>query len=198
MSNISAHMTINSHYHHTEVQLNDELVIIEAAKKNPAHFAPLYNKYYKQIFNYLYQRMDCKETAFDITSQVFLKALSNLQNYQFKGVPFASWLYRIAYNEMMLVYRNLKDKRAVNADIGDLKFICEETNEPFFEEYIPIIKKLITELDEEDLILVEMRFFEKRPFKEIAEILNTTEGNAKVKMFRVIEKLKIKIKKYKV
>ncbi len=198
MSNISAHMTINSHYHHTEVQLNDELVIIEAAKKNPAHFAPLYNKYYKQIFNYLYQRMDCKETAFDITSQVFLKALSNLQNYQFKGVPFASWLYRIAYNEMMLVYRNLKDKRAVNADIGDLKFICEETNEPFFEEYIPIIKKLITELDEEDLMLVEMRFFEKRPFKEIAEILNTTEGNAKVKMFRVIEKLKIKIKKYKV
>ncbi len=198
MSNISAHMTINSHYHHTEVQLNDELVIIEAAKKNPAHFAPLYNKYYKQIFNYLYQRMDCKETAFDITSQVFLKALSNLQNYQFKGVPFASWLYRIAYNEMMLVYRNLKDKRAVNADIGDLKFICEETNEPFFEEYIPIIKKLITELDEEDLMLVEMRFFEKRPFKEIAEILNTTEGNAKVKMFRVIEKLKNKIKKYKV
>ncbi|MFN8231071.1 MAG: sigma-70 family RNA polymerase sigma factor [Bacteroidia bacterium] len=198
MSNISAHMTINSHYHHTEVQLNDELVIIEAAKKNPAHFAPLYNKYYKQIFNYLYQRMDCKETAFDVTSQVFLKALSNLQNYQFKGVPFASWLYRIAYNEMMLVYRNLKDKRAVNADIGDLKFICDETNEPFFEEYIPIIKKLITELDEEDLMLVEMRFFEKRPFKEIAEILNTTEGNAKVKMFRVIEKLKVKIKKYKV
>ncbi|MCA0430980.1 MAG: sigma-70 family RNA polymerase sigma factor [Bacteroidetes bacterium] len=198
MSNISAHMTINSHYHHTEVQLNDELVIIEAAKKNPAHFAPLYNKYYKQIFNYLYQRMDCKETAFDVTSQVFLKALSNLQNYQFKGVPFASWLYRIAYNEMMLVYRNLKDKRAVNADIGDLKFICDETNEPFFEEYIPVIKKLITELDEEDLMLVEMRFFEKRPFKEIAEILNTTEGNAKVKMFRVIEKLKVKIKKYKV
>lgn len=191
-------MTINSHYHHTEVQLNDELVIIEAAKKNPAHFAPLYNKYYKQIFNYLYQRMDCKETAFDVTSQVFLKALSNLQNYQFKGVPFASWLYRIAYNEMMLVYRNLKDKRAVNADIGDLKFICDETNEPFFEEYIPVIKKLITELDEEDLMLVEMRFFEKRPFKEIAEILNTTEGNAKVKMFRVIEKLKVKIKKYKV
>lgn len=99
---------------------------------------------------------------------------------------------------MMLVYRNLKDKRAVNADIGDLKFICDETNEPFFEEYIPVIKKLITELDEEDLMLVEMRFFEKRPFKEIAEILNTTEGNAKVKMFRVIEKLKVKIKKYKV
>lgn len=198
MSNLSAHMTINSHYHHTDVQLNEELIIIEAAKKNPAQFAPLYNKYYKQIFNYLYQRMDCKETAFDITSQVFLKALSNIQSYQFKGVPFASWLYRIAHNEMMLVFRNLKDKRAINADVGDLKFICEETNEPFFEEYIPLIKKLISELDEEDLMLVEMRFFEKRPFKEIAEILNTTEGNAKVKMFRVIEKLKIKIKKYKV
>lgn len=190
-------MTINSHYHHTDAQLNDELVIIEAAKLNPEKFAPLYNKYYKQIFNYLYQRMDCKETAFDVTGQVFLKALTNLTNYQFKGVPFASWLYRIAHNEMMQLFRNLKDKRAVNADISDLKFICEEQSEPFFEEYLPALKQIISELDEEDLQLVEMRYFEKRPFKEIAEILNTTEGNAKVKMHRIIEKLKVKIKKIK-
>ncbi len=197
MSNNSLHMTINSHYHHTDAQLNDELVIIEAAKLNPEKFAPLYNKYYKQIFNYLYQRMDCKETAFDVTGQVFLKALTNLTNYQFKGVPFASWLYRIAHNEMMQLFRNLKDKRAVNADISDLKFICEEQSEPFFEEYLPALKQIISELDEEDLQLVEMRYFEKRPFKEIAEILNTTEGNAKVKMHRIIEKLKVKIKKIK-
>jgi RNA polymerase sigma-70 factor (ECF subfamily) len=197
MFNTKAYMTTDSHYHHTTSQLNAELVIIEAAKVNPEHFAPLYDKYYKQIFNYVYQRMDCKDTAFDLTGQVFLKALSNLQSYQFKGVPFASWLYRIAHNELMQLFRNRKGKRTINADIGDLRFICEENEEQFFDEYLPAIKKLISELNENDLQMVELRYFEKRPFKEIAELLNITEVNAKVKMHRVIEKLKKEIKKIK-
>ena len=190
-------MAINPHFHHTNQQLSEELVIIEAAKLNPEKFAPLYNKYYKQIFNYVYQRMDSKDTAFDITGQVFLKALTNLQKYQFKGVPFASWLYRIAHNEVMQLFRTQKDKRAINADVGDLRFICEENEEPFFEEYIPTIKKLIQELNSDDLQMVELRFFEKRPFKEIAEILDITEVNAKVRMYRIIEKLKKSFSKLK-
>jgi RNA polymerase sigma-70 factor (ECF subfamily) len=91
----------------------------------------------------------------------------------------------------------MKDKRAVNADIGDLRNICSETEEPFFEEYIPAIKKLLLELESDDLQMVEMRFFEKRPFKEIAEILNITEVNAKVRMYRIIEKLKKQLSKLK-
>ena len=188
---------INPHYHHTGEQLNEELMIIEAAKLNPQRFAPLYDKYYKQIFNYLYQRMDDKDTAFDLTGQVFLKALTNLTNYQFKGVPFASWLYRIAHNEMMQLFRSTKDKRAINADISDLRYICEENEEPFFEEYIPAIKKLIQELKEDELQMVELRFFEKRAFKDIAEIMDITEVNAKVRMYRIIEKLKKQLSKLK-
>lgn len=190
-------MATNPHYHHTGEQLADELMIIEAAKRDPEKFAPLYEKYYRQIFNYVHQRMDSKDTAFDITGQVFLKALTNLERYQFKGVPFASWLYRIAHNEVMQVYRTQKDKRAINADIGDLRFICEENESPFFEEYIPAIKQLIQQLDHDDLQLVELRYFEKRPFKEIAEILDITEVNAKVRMYRIIEKLKKSLSKLK-
>lgn len=190
-------MTFNPHFHHTDQQLNEELSIIEAAKTDPERFAPLYDKYYKQIFNYVYQRMDSKDSAFDVTGQVFLKALTNLQKYQFKGVPFASWLYRIAHNEMMQMFRNQKNKRAINADVGDLRHLCEEKDEPFFEEYIPVIKNLILELSTDELNLVEMRFFEKRPFKEIAEILDITEVNAKVRMYRIIEKLKKSLQKVK-
>jgi RNA polymerase sigma-70 factor, ECF subfamily len=189
---------INPQFHHTDEQLNAELAIIEAAKADPEQFAPLYNKYYKQIFNYVYQRMDSKDAAFDITGQVFLKALTNLGRYQFKGVPFASWLYRIAHNEVMQLFRTQKDRRAVNADIGDLRYICEESESPFFEEYIPAIRELILKLNSDDLQMVEMRYFERRPFKEIAEILNITEVNAKVRMYRIIEKLKRSLSKIKV
>lgn len=191
-------MAINPHFHHSNEQLNEELVLIEAAKHDPGRFAPLYDKYYKQIFNYVYQRLESKDTAFDVTGQVFLKAMLNLGKYQFKGVPFASWLYRIAHNEVMQLFRTEKGKRAINADISDLRFICEEHEEPFFEDYIPAIKKLIKELNEDDLQLVELRFFEKRHFKEIAEILDITEVNAKVRMYRLVERLKKSLSKIKV
>ena len=58
-----------------QVTVPEGTSIIEAAKTDPNRFAPLYNKYYKQIFNYVYQRMDSKDAAFDVTGQVFLKAL---------------------------------------------------------------------------------------------------------------------------
>lgn len=190
-------MNVNPLYHHTEAQLEEELRWIEAAKANPEEFKPLYEKYYKSIFSYLYQRMSSKDTAFDTASQVFLKALTHLKTYEFRGVPFSSWLYRIAHNEMMQVFRKQKELRAINADISDLKYICEENKEVFFEEYIPALKKLISKLNEKELQLLEMRYFEKRPFKEIAEILEISEINAKVRMYRIIEKLKVSFRKIK-
>lgn len=191
-------MTFNPHFHQSNDQIKEEFLLIEAAKQNPERFGPLYDKYYKQIFNYVYQRLDSKDTAFDITSQVFLKALTNIGKYEFKGVPFSSWLYRIAHNEVMQLFRVHKDKRAVNADIGDLKNICDAAEEPYQEDYIPHLKRLILELKSEELQMVELRFFEQRPFKEISEILDITEVNAKVRMYRIIEKLKKSLSKVKV
>ncbi len=191
-------MDFNPQYHHTGHQLQEELTWIEAAKVNPERFAPLYNKYYRQIFNYIYQRMDSKESAFDITSQVFLKALTNLPKYEYRGVPFASWLYRIAHNEVMQLFRSNKDRRAINCDVSDLRHLCEETETNFYDDYIPQLKAAIESLKEEELHLVEMRYFEKRSFKEIADILTITEVNAKVRMHRIIEKLKKTLSKTKV
>jgi RNA polymerase sigma-70 factor (ECF subfamily) len=170
--------------------LQTEQHLIEAAKQNPEHFGPLYDKYYKQIFGYVYQRMDCKDSAFDLTSQVFLKALTNIEKYEYKGVPFASWLYRIAHSEVMQSYRTKKNLRTINADISDLRNICEEVEQEYMEEYKSVLMTVIKNLPEDDVQLIELRFFEKRAFKEIAEILSLTETNAKVKLYRILEKVK--------
>ncbi len=191
-------MSFNPRYHHTATQLQDEQLIIEAAKVDPERFGPLYDKYYKQIFGYVYQRMEDKDSAFDITSQVFLKALTNINRYEYKGVPFASWLFRIAHSEVMQLFRDQKNKRAINADVGELKNIYDEVQEPFFEEYLPALQQMIKQLPEDDLQMIELRFFEHRPFKEIAEILNITENNAKVRMYRILERLKKTITNFKI
>lgn len=163
---------------------------MDAAKQDPEQFRGLYNRYYERIFLYVWQRIDDKEVAHDVTSQVFLKAMQNLYKYEFKGVPFASWLYRIAKSEVYTVLRKLQVQRTVNIDSVGMGDMVSEMEEDPYAEWMPVLSAAVAELEEDDLQLVEMRFFEKRPFKEIADILDITENNAKVRTYRILEKLK--------
>ncbi|MFL5764000.1 MAG: RNA polymerase sigma factor [Bacteroidia bacterium] len=188
-------MIETSKYHATAADLATEQSVVDAAKKDPARFAVLYDKYYEQIFRYIYQRVDDKEAAFDAAQQTFIKALENLHKYEFRGVPFASWLYRIAYSEVNNLFRDKKAERTVNIDSVKVYGMMEEMEETKIEKYHDKIVEIIgNELPEEELQMIEMRFFEKRSFKEIGEILNITENNAKVKTYRILEKLKKVIK----
>lgn len=183
-------MQQTSKYHATETDLANEQVMVEAAKKDPERFAPLYNRYYEQIFRFIYQRLDDKEQAFDATQQTFMKAINNLPKYEFRGVPFASWLYRIASSEINNMFRAEKAKRTVNIESVSVYEIIEEIQESKIDKYHDKIVDIISMLPEEELQMIEMRFFEKRAFKEIGEILDMTENNAKVKTYRILEKLK--------
>ena len=175
-------------------ELANEQVMIEKSKNNSKEFAVIYDKYYEKIFRFIYQRMDDKKYAFDTTQQVFLKALDNLHKYEYRGVPFSSWLYRIASNEITNLFRQQKTQRTVNIDTANVYNIIEEIQESKIEQYHDTIVTIISEeLEEDDLQLIEMRFFEKRSFREIGEILDITENNAKVKTYRILEKLKIQL-----
>jgi RNA polymerase sigma-70 factor, ECF subfamily len=183
-------MSINPIYHHTEDRLMQELQWIKRAKDDPRGFEPLYNKYYEQIFRYIYQRMDDKEMAHDITSQVFLKAMNNIQKYEYRGVPFASWLYRIAKSELYQSFRDEKATRTVNVETVNLSSMIDEMEEDISEESRSLLLKSIEQLAEDEVQMIELRYFEKRSFKEIGEILEITENNAKVKAHRVVQKMK--------
>jgi RNA polymerase sigma-70 factor, ECF subfamily len=179
-----------SKYHVTNEQMMIEQTQIEAAKQDSNFFGVIYQRYYKQIFMYVNSRMEDKDNAFDITAQVFLKALTNIKKYEFKGVPFASWLYRIAQSEVYQSFRDKKSEKTINVDVSDIRSLFEEIEEEHYEEFKPKMLKLINALPEKDLKLVNLRFFEKKAFKEIADELSITENNAKVRLYRILEKLK--------
>ena len=177
-------------YHQSQNQLLSENDIVEAAKKDPKQFEALYKKYYEQIFRYIHQRMDDKEMAFDITSQVFLKAMVNLPKYKYKGVPFSSWLYRIAMSEVYQSFKDKKSTRTVNVDTSNVEDIIDEVEQDNTGEMREVLIKVIGDLPEVELQIIEMRYFEKRSYREIGDILGMTENNAKVKAYRIVEKLK--------
>lgn len=177
-------------YHIPPPEIKEEEECIDAAKKDPRKFEMLYKKYFEQIFRFVYQRLDDKNTANDITQQTFVNALQNINKYENRGLPFASWLYRIAINELNKWFRAQKVTRTINIETAGLENLFEEIEEQPYQEYNEKLKRILTELEPENLMLVEMRFFEKRSFKEIGSILNITENNAKVRLYRLLDRFK--------
>ncbi|MEX2484493.1 MAG: sigma-70 family RNA polymerase sigma factor [Brumimicrobium sp.] len=182
---------VNPIYHHSEKKLDQELEWIILAKSDPKHFAPLYEKYHEQIFRYVNQRMDDQDLAFDVTSQVFFKALKNLHKFEYRGVPLGSWLYRIAKSELNQAFRDRKAKRTINVEKTHIATFMEVFHEEENKQNKQRLFKALDSLKDADLQLIEMRYFEDRPYKEMGEILEITENNAKVKTFRALEKLKL-------
>ena len=170
----------------------DELHI-DAAKKDPKHFRYFYDKHYKEIFVFIYRRTDDEEVTADITQQVFLKAMQSIDRYNYRGIPFSAWLYRIASNEVTQHFRDQQKFRIVSLENDDVNEMMDEDyghiefakREALFSE----MKKL----NAADLELLEMRFFEKRIFKEIGDIKGITENNAKVKVHRILNRVRGKI-----
>lgn len=183
-------MAVNPVYHQTKSSLQQELDWILEAKKDPERFGPLYRKYHEQIFRYIYQRMDDEHLAFDVTSQVFIKALKNLHKYEYRGVPFSSWLYRIAKSELYQAFRDRKARRTVSVESMHLFEMVEEFEEDDSATNKKKLLQCLSLLKDGDLQLIELRYFEKRSYREIGEILEITENNAKVRTFRALERLK--------
>jgi len=183
-------MNSMSNYHQSKREICEEMVLIDESKNDPSKFEPLYNKYFEPIYRFVAQRLDDSSIADDITSQVFYKALLNIQKYKHKGVPFSAWLYRIASNELNGFFRKNSVHRTVNIDSSNVNQLLEEIESDDKEMLFVALDKAIQGLKEKQLMLLEMRFFEKRSFKEIGLILGITENNAKVRLYRVLDKVK--------
>jgi RNA polymerase sigma-70 factor (ECF subfamily) len=168
---------------------------VQAAQRDPALFRPLYDRYFESIFRFIFRRTADEELSADLCSQVFLKALQKIDGYHYRGVPFSSWLFKIAANEVSQHYRQTQKTRVVSVEDTDLTGMMDEMEEPLDELYREHLAKALDTLDEKELQLIEMRFFEQKPFKEIADILGMTESNAKVKTYRILERLKTKLTK---
>lgn len=174
----------------TKYSQEEELKLINSAKLNPDFFGPLYNRYYHPIFLFIFKRYKDKELCADITSQVFLKAMLNITKYVDKGYPFSAWLYRIALNEMNMYHRKHSKYFEIEIKEKDVKLILEEIDHETIEKNIDKLLLALEKMTDEQQQLIQLRFFDHLSFKEIGDILAISEDNAKVRVYRTLDKLK--------
>jgi RNA polymerase sigma-70 factor (ECF subfamily) len=174
----------------SEAEMQEEWLEVQAAQQDPAMFRPLYERYHEPIYLYIFRRTTDEVLTADLCSQVFLKAMQKIHRYEYQGVPFSAWLYRIASNEIAQHFRKANKNRVVTIEDAPLSHLAEEIGKEIPEDLMPLLVQALDSLKEEDLQIIELRFFEERPYKEVGEILGITENYAKVKTFRILNRIK--------
>jgi len=156
-------------------------------------FVELYDKYYNKIFNYIYKSVLNKETAEDITSNTFLKALNNIKEKNPKIGNFNAWIYKIATNEVLMHHRYMKDKKTFSIDDEEMQLhnLLESKHANKIDKYIDFIsvKNAMKNLKPIENIIINMYFFENKDYAEISGILNINSSTLRSKLHRILKKL---------
>ena len=165
----------------------DERLLIEAAKRDPARFGELYQRYVYQVYVYVSRRVGTREEAEDVTSDVFHHALENLKSFEWRGVPFAAWLIRIA------AHRIIDRWRKTARESGNP--ITEDPQDPRMEEIEQraALFQLVKRLPDDQRNVVVLRFVEEKSIRQIAQELGRSEGAVKQLQFRALEKLRASV-----
>lgn len=159
-------------------------------KGNVDEYACLVQRFQAPIFRYCYHMLGHREEAEDASQEVFWKAYRHLKTYK-PNVPFAAWLYKIAYHHCIdvlrkrklstflpLLFRNEKQHSPVDQHIEDV----------YFSEavYLSMMK-----LSSEERTLLILRGVEEKPFDEISMILKKNAASLRKKYERTAAKFRL-------
>jgi RNA polymerase sigma-70 factor, ECF subfamily len=164
-----------------------ERSLIEAAQRDPARFAELYDIYFDRIYAFVARRVGSREETEDLVSEVFHKALVNLRRFELRGAPFSAWLWRIAANEIADRSERVGRERAIDAAAE-----AEEADQEEAQDRSKVFA-LVRELPEDQRRVLELRFMEEKSTREVAAELGRSEGAIKQLQFRGLASIRARI-----
>ncbi len=165
----------------------DEKSLVERAKADSAEFIPLYDRYAERIYAYLRRETVDAPTAQDLTAATFEKALRQLPRYEWRGVPFGAWLYKIARNELRLHWRKSKH----TLPLLD-RFVSPLNVERLAQErdQMSQIERAMLTLRPRDHEILRLHYFEELSHEELAEVLDCSRNSVRVRLHRALDRLK--------
>ncbi len=154
-----------------------------------AAFDTLYMRYVEPVYGYLYRRSPDRETAEDLTSQTFLKALENIRKYDSRKGPLRAWLFTIARNLLTDHFRQHRraeplefaEEIAGDDDVRDAVHIRLQSSQ---------LRDALVHLSPIQREIVTLRVWDGLSYAEIAEITGKKEGHCKVIFSRSLDTLR--------
>jgi len=175
--------------HAEDAGSSDEAALVEAAQNDPHAFEPLYERYVDRIYRYAYRRVGNHADAEDVTSQTFQQALAGLPGYEWRGVPFGAWLYRIAGN--VIARRGRSSNREIAVE--DVTSLSQEDADVEVDpaEIVAAqqendVTKALRQLPLDQQRVIVLRFSQGMKNREIGEVMGRSEGAVKQLLHRAM------------
>lgn len=172
-----------------------ERLLIEAAQKDPSRFAELYEENFGRVWAFVIRRVRDRSVAQDVTSEVFHQALANVKKFEWRGVPFAAWLYRIAANAIADHFARAAretsggEREVANDVTNDVANDVTEREMENVERRASLFRH-VDRLPADQRRVLVMRFGEERSIREIASTLSRSEGAVKQLQWRGLQTLR--------
>ncbi len=173
-------------------ETRDDGTLVRALKGGEtAAFGELYDRYFEKIYRFIYYKTFVKETAEDITSDVFHKAFERIASFNPEKGNFSQWIYRIARNAVIDHYRTQKK----NVPIDDVFDIGEEDRTVAEHDVLLTmahVRTYLEKLSPKQREIITLRIWEEKSYREIAEIVEGTEDSVKMAFSRAMKDLREK------
>lgn len=171
-------------------ELRDERELVRRAKEyDEAAFAEIYERYYNNIFTYIYYRVDDEALAEDLAADVFVRALESIGSFTLReGVPFSAWLFRIANNLVIDQYRLPKESDIIMEDglVSGAEGPAEIVDKTLTAEQL---RGALLHLTEDQRQAIVLRYVDGLKYQEIAHVLGKSEGAIKGLLHRGVASL---------
>lgn len=164
------------------------LKIVQPAEKIP--FEQFYSRYYCQVLLYVMKKVGNRETAEDLTAEIFLYCYSHYDDYDSEKSALSTWLYLKVNSRIKNYYRDRKE----SVDISELEnqLAGDDTDMSrslYLEQLRDFVADALETLPERQQRIVILRYFRDKSSAEIAEIMEMTPGNVRVQLSRALDKL---------
>jgi len=171
----------------TAEELVAERRLIEASQEDPRRFDELYERYFYRVYAFALARTGDPSMAEDVTSETFRQAFQNLAHFQWRGVPFSSWLFRIAANNVSDMRKRPSGEIALD-DLTDDP--VDPANELAQVEERAQFYELVDRLPSDQRRVIVLRFAQEKRVGEIAAAMGRSEGAVKQLQFRALHSLR--------
>jgi RNA polymerase sigma-70 factor (ECF subfamily) len=150
----------------------------------------LYERYKRPLYAYFFKltRGD-NQASEDLVHTVFYRAIKYKTSFTGQG-SFVKWLFRIAHNSGIDYFRKINHANIYKIAVKTTLVEIYENHDLEKDEQQVTLEKAISKLKPDERELILLGKVDCLKYKEIADILNTTESNVKIRIFRIMRKLK--------
>lgn len=174
--------------------MEDEITLIRKIQRTGSRVAAdqLVRKYFDEIYRYVYRQTSDKQTAMNLTQNIFISMLQSIGNYDAKRASFRTWLYRIATNKTIDYYRSraVEKQHVISVEDIDVPDETEFTRQIEMKALLTRVQRYIGSLEISLQQIFRLKFFGEYTFTQIAGLLDLPESTVKSKYYRLLKLLK--------